>query len=241
MELGSIDSLRSLSKRLGVPARVRRYARGAFLSLLRLIAPLLTYARLRARRHMPSRRLEIGPGCIRIPGFETLNIRATLHTDYVLDAGKRLPFADGTFELIHASHVLEHIPWYHAEAALREWARILKPGGGLEIWVPDGLKICSTLVRGESEDVRTAELDGWDKLGNHDDPCKWAASRLYTYGDGSGRWDHPNWHRAVFTERYLHRLLRQTGLTSTRTMGGHEARGHSHGWISLGVCGQRPC
>ena len=62
--------------------------------------------------------------------------------DYVYDAGKPLPFEDNTFDLVYASHVLEHIPWYKVEEVVKEWVRILKPGGVLEVWVPDGLKIC---------------------------------------------------------------------------------------------------
>lgn len=42
--------------------------------------------------------------------------------------------------LLYASHVLEHIPWYKTEEVLREWVRVLKPGGVLEVWVPDRLK-----------------------------------------------------------------------------------------------------
>jgi len=46
----------------------------------------------------------------------------------------RLPFADQSFDLIVCSEVLEHIPNY--EAALKEVARVLKPGGQLVISVP---------------------------------------------------------------------------------------------------------
>jgi SAM-dependent methyltransferase len=45
-----------------------------------------------------------------------------------------LPFEDKSFDFIIANHVLEHIPnWYEC---FKELARILKPGGTLEIWVP---------------------------------------------------------------------------------------------------------
>ncbi|HXG47022.1 MAG TPA: methyltransferase domain-containing protein [Methylomirabilota bacterium] len=191
-------------------------------------------------RHRPVRRLEIGPGSRRIPGFETLNIVPGPGVDYVADAARRLPFPDGTFDLIYASHILEHIPWYQTLATLREWTRTLKPGGALEVWVPDGLKICETLVRFEREGINEIERDGWYRFNPEQDPCKWAAGRLYTYGDGSGRLDHPNWHRSLFTPRYLHLLLQRAGLIEIRPLSRAEVRGADHGWINLGYRGVRP-
>ncbi len=94
----------------------------------------------------PKRYLEIGSGNNRLPGFETLDIFGGRYVDYVYNAARPLPFRDNTFDLIYASHVLEHIPWYMTEQVLREWFRILKPTGQLEVWVPDGLKICKVLV-----------------------------------------------------------------------------------------------
>lgn len=45
-----------------------------------------------------------------------------------------LPFPDKTFDFIIANHVMEHIPnWFDC---FKEFARILKPGGKIEIWVP---------------------------------------------------------------------------------------------------------
>lgn len=186
------------------------------------------------------RRLEIGPGPRRIPGFETLSIVDGEEVDYVFDAAKPLPFKNGVFDLIFASHVLEHIPWYQSEEVLREWFRILKPEGQLEVWVPDGLKICCTLVKAELENVNLIRKDGWYKFNPRKDPCVWAAGRIFTYGDGTGKLDHPNWHRAIFTPRYLEELFSLVGFINICKMNRSEVRGSSHGWISLGVRGTKP-
>src|ERR1700735_37023 len=45
-----------------------------------------------------------------------------------------LPFADGTFDRVIASEVLEHIP--DDTAAMRELARVLGPGGAMAVTVP---------------------------------------------------------------------------------------------------------
>ena len=46
----------------------------------------------------------------------------------------RLPFADGAFDRVIASEVLEHIP--DDEAAMAELARVLRPGGTMAVTVP---------------------------------------------------------------------------------------------------------
>ncbi|HEV8441089.1 MAG TPA: methyltransferase domain-containing protein, partial [Methylomirabilota bacterium] len=112
---------------------------GNRLCRLRPIGALRTRFELWHNAGKPGRMLEIGPGRKRNPGFETLNIVGGYHVNYVLDARSKLPFKDETFELLYASHILEHIPWYQTDATLKEWTRVLRPGGKLQIWVPDGL------------------------------------------------------------------------------------------------------
>ncbi len=45
-----------------------------------------------------------------------------------------LPFADGTFDCVIASEILEHVP--EDDRAIAELVRVLKPGGALAITVP---------------------------------------------------------------------------------------------------------
>lgn len=194
-----------------------------------------------ARNHEKTRRkLEIGPGPRRLEGFETLNIRAGRHVDYICDAAKRLPLPDERFELVYASHVLEHIPWYQTEHVLREWTRILQPGGILEIWVPDGEKICRAFVDGECGGNRDFTQDGWYRFNEERDVCKWAAGRLFTYGDGTGDPVDPNWHRALFSRRYLKTLMERVPLVDVTPLDRSEVRGDDHGWINLGMRGRKP-
>jgi predicted SAM-dependent methyltransferase len=60
------------------------------------------------------------------------------NVDHVSNAGCLQGFADHTFSQIYASHVLEHFD-YTGEllAALKEWKRVLMPGGTLYVSVPD--------------------------------------------------------------------------------------------------------
>ncbi len=198
-----------------------------------------TRIRLWRNRSKPHRRLEIGPGPSRLPGFETLNIVASRQTDYVWDAATRLPFPDGTFEFIYASHVLEHIPWFQTIDVLREWMRVLDVGGTVEVWVPDGLKICAALVDYELHGKDYIAEDGWYRFNPEKDPCKWAAGRIFTYGDGTANPCSPNWHRALFTPRYLTKVFSEAGLQEVRILPPGTVRGYDHGWINLGVTGTK--
>ena len=57
------------------------------------------------------------------------------HLDY--NNITKLEFNDDSVDLIYASHVLEYFDINQAKEALREWRRVLKPGGELRVAVPD--------------------------------------------------------------------------------------------------------
>ena len=50
-----------------------------------------------------------------------------------------------------AIHVLEHLYRWQAPVALREWFRVLKPGGTLALELPDLIKCCRAVVDGASD------------------------------------------------------------------------------------------
>jgi SAM-dependent methyltransferase len=174
--------------------------------------------------------LEIGPGRgERLPGFETLDLISRWKVDYVADASKSLPFRDNVFDLVYASHIIEHVPWYELERVIREWARIIKPGGALEVWAPDAVKIARAFADAEENGCTSFHNDGWWRFNEEQDPCKWAAGRTFTYGDGTGAHNHHNWHRALLSPRYLRLLLERAGLTNVQSLDRSQVRGHDHG------------
>jgi len=186
-----------------------------------------------------NRRLEIGPGDSRIAGFETLNICADTNVDYVWDASTRLPFDRDTFDVIYASHVLEHIPWYRTESVLIDWVRVLKPDGVLELWVPDGVKICEAFVQYERDGINSIDSDGWYRFNPDRDPGVWASGRIFSYGDGEGDLGHQNWHRAVFSARRLSQIMEKAGLYEITRLRQEDIRGYDHGWINMGLRGRK--
>ena len=235
-----MNSVRSLvpTRHMDFARRVHSLASSVCRAPLNLVQRAVqTPALLLSRRGLTDRRLEIGPGSGRIQGFETLNIVGGRNVDYVWNAERRLPFRTGTFSIIYASHILEHVPWFRTEHVLKEWVRVLAPGGRLELWVPDGLKICKAFVEAESNDSQDFQQDGWYRFNERKDPCAWASGRIFSYGDGSGYRNHPNWHLAIFSPRYLEEALKRAGCSHVERLDRSQVRGHDHGWINLGVCG----
>jgi phosphatidylethanolamine/phosphatidyl-N-methylethanolamine N-methyltransferase len=53
---------------------------------------------------------------------------------FVAQTGSKLDYPEHTFDRLVATHVLEHI--YHPHLVLKEWRRVLKPGGVLSILIP---------------------------------------------------------------------------------------------------------
>ncbi|MFT6828211.1 MAG: SAM-dependent methyltransferase [Roseivirga sp.] len=203
--------------------------------LSRLIFRYITSKNRRKYRHQKKRKLELGPGENRIPGFETMNVYFGPNVDYILDITEKLPFDDDTFEIIYASHIFEHIPWYKINEVLTECFRILNHGGVLEIWVPDGFKICNALIKYENTGEDDSKLDGWYRLNPEQDPHLWASGRIFSYGDGTGNINNPNWHRTLFTPKLLRKLLKKNGFDNITKMDSKEVRATDHGWINLGI------
>lgn len=86
------------------------------------------------------RSLEIGPGPRPIGADVSLDICRQFGANIIGDM-RDLPFKSQTFRHVYASNVLEHAP--DTLGVLREWARVLKPGGILHIVVPHRTGNCS--------------------------------------------------------------------------------------------------
>ena len=91
----------------------------------------------RAKACPGERRLHIG-GVEHAAGWEILNALAGPPVDHVGNAADLRRFADGSFAALYSSHVLEHLDFKsELQAGLREWQRVLAPGGQLYVSVPD--------------------------------------------------------------------------------------------------------
>jgi predicted SAM-dependent methyltransferase len=63
-----------------------------------------------------------------------------------------LPYKDGTVDTIFSSNALEHVSKFDVVPTLREWKRVLKIGGKLEIIVPDLEWSCAWWLKHQQTD-----------------------------------------------------------------------------------------
>jgi len=71
-----------------------------------------------------------------IPGWVNVDIRDIPGIDHIVDARDLSIFPDESFDIVRASHVIEHFHINELEKVFKEWTRILRPGGWLIICVP---------------------------------------------------------------------------------------------------------
>ncbi len=120
-------------------------------------------------------RLNLGCGATRRPGWVGVDMRPD--ADLQLDLRRPLPFPDRSCAELYAEHVVEHLAYPgEVEAVLRDWYRILVPGGRVSVGVPDTAEPLACYVNGEQE-----YFDRFRAIGDYP---PWNVTRL----------DHVNYH-----------------------------------------------
>ena len=139
-------------------------------------------------------KLHIGCGPRFIPGFTHIDIQPAPHVDHVSAADDLSFLADGSASLIYASHLLEHFGRWEQAAVLKEWFRVLTPGGVLRVAVPD-FAACAKLYYEQGLENGLSGLVGLISGGQRD------------------RFDY---HKMIFDEPFLTKLLREAGFRGVR-------------------------
>lgn len=192
--------------------------------------------------NLKKRYLEIGPGKETIPNFETFNLGLAEKTDgnipMHLGDARSLPFENHTFDVVYSSHCIEHIHWWEIESTIKEWSRVVKTDGSLEVWTVDGYKIMKELISlEETGKINQKFKKNWQEEKTKGDTYLWLVGRILSY-PRSGEYD-SNLHRAIITPIFLINCFKKAGLKDIRLMDRSEVRGYDHGWINLGVKGTK--
>lgn len=97
------------------------------------IAPLVVH-------YLQGRCLDIGsgPGSVwpQVTGIDLGHNQGVPVTDLMMDGTNLCTFADNSIDGIFSSHMLDKIEKSKVPAVLREWTRVLKPGGYLVLYLP---------------------------------------------------------------------------------------------------------
>ena len=81
--------------------------------------------------------LNLGSRTRSVESFANMDIDAHPGVDFVGDVSDLSRFSDGSIPEIFASHILEHFPHTKTLDVLKEWFRVIEPGGKLHVAVPD--------------------------------------------------------------------------------------------------------
>lgn len=119
----------------------------------------------------------------------TVDMAPVTEPDILADVCNLPDELEGKFDVVVASHILEHLPRLEVGAALAHWAACLKMGGRLQLMVPDLGWAAKQLMRAQGV-VEAGIL-------------------LHIYGDQGNEW---GFHRCGFTALLLRALLQQAGL-----------------------------
>lgn len=132
--------------------------------------------------------LHLGCGPVNHPEFINVDLADFHHIHYRLPIDRLDRFADDSVDLVYACHCLEHFPHERIVAVLKEWRRVLKPGGTLRLSVPDFDAVSSYYREGM---IDLAKLNGF-LMGAQDYPL--------------------NFHYVLFNRPFLTELLAEAGF-----------------------------
>ncbi len=149
-----------------------------------------------------------------------------LGVQYILEGTDLKTLADGTYDVVYSSHVIEHLA--NPIQALNEWKRVLKPGGTLFLIVPHKrlgfdhrrpLTSIQHLVNDFDQGVDESDITHLEEIkGLHDlqmDPC--SGTRQEWTSELDRNLESRVAHHHVFDERLVEKMLSRIGMQPLET------------------------
>jgi len=149
-------------------------------------------------------KLNLGCGDKILDGYVNVDVaasRAGKRPDVLCDLHALTPFEDDSVDEILSVHVVEHFWRWEVVAVLREWVRVLKPGGRMILECPNLRSACEAFL---------ANPDLYSGPGQEGQRTMWVF-----YGDPA--WCDPLMvHRWGYTPLSLARIMHESGLVNLR-------------------------
>jgi SAM-dependent methyltransferase len=150
------------------------------------------------------KRLNLGCGDKILEGYVNVDVapsRGGREPDVICDLHKLTPFESDSVDEILSVHVVEHFWRWEVVDVLKEWGRVLKPGGLMILECPNLISACQALI----ENPEVASGPG----------AEGQRSMWVLYGDPA--WKDPLMvHRWGYTPRSLAGVMHEAGLVNLR-------------------------
>jgi predicted SAM-dependent methyltransferase len=142
------------------------------------------------------RHLHLGCGPKYLPGFVNIDANPFHKIDMWLDVRNGLPFPSGQIQSVYSTHTFEHFYPDELQHVLTECFRVLKPGGGIRLVVPNLESAIAAYTQKRHEWF-------YDEFPRHFDSLGGRFSN-FVFCDGQ--------HRTAFDATYLDEVLRAAGF-----------------------------
>jgi predicted SAM-dependent methyltransferase len=151
-------------------------------------------------------KLNLGCGDVPLPGYVNVDVAAARggrQPDVCCDIRDLSAFADGHADEVMAIHVIEHFYRWEVVDLLKEWVRVLKPGGRLVLECPNLLTACQEILNNPESAAQP------DQRGQR--------SMWSLYGDPLHK-DPLMCHRWLYTPQSLAQIMHEAGLRQLEQM-----------------------
>ncbi len=211
-------SIKNALHRASIPLRRRHYQRAGRTGRARWLPA-------RARRALGlddatavgSRRLEIGCGPFPSPGYLHVDIDPSArHLEASAPAWK-LPFPNEWATEVLAVHSLEHVPPRMLMPTLREWHRVLGPGGRVRVHVPNTAELVDSFLASPVDEK-------WRSMG--------AVLGMYSHPGvrGPEELEVSSDHQILFDRALIEWALDSAGFSEITDLTDHTSDRHTDSW-----------
>lgn len=143
---------------------------------------------------MPNTRiLNVGSGNRPMPGADNCDINPDCPALTFICPMDDIPTPTNTYDELWSIHSIEHIPFHDVDETLREWLRVLKPGGWASIDTPNierNIRLYHTGRWGEDFDSLTPDEQERLKIDGVPNKTLWLNFKVFS---SAAKWDAHYW------------------------------------------------